>query len=88
MLEVKNIIIQLIPDTPLGDGSDRRNINTTGSGKGYYISGGEYEEITWSKESRKANTFYKKADGTKLQINPGKTIINIISPGSVAFEQK
>ena len=86
VLEVKNIIIQLIPDTPLGDGSDRRNINTTGSGKGYYISGGEYEEITWSKESRKANTFYKKADGTKLQINPGKTIINIISPGSVAFE--
>ncbi len=86
VLEVKNIIIQLIADTSLGDGSDRRNINTTGSGKGYYISNGEYEEITWNKASRSANTFYKKADGTELRINPGKTIINIIAPGSVMFE--
>lgn len=86
VLEVKNIIIQLIADTSLGDGSDRRNINTTGSGKGYYISNGEYEEITWSKASRSGNTFYKKADGTELRINPGKTIINIIAPGSVTFE--
>lgn len=86
VLEVKNIIIQFIADTSLGDGSDRRNINTTGSGKGYYISGGEYEEITWSKASRSANTFYKKADGTELFINPGKTIINIISPGAVVIE--
>ena len=81
-----NIIIMFISDTALGDGSDRRNINTTGNGKGYYISGGEYEEITWSKASRTANTVYKKADGTPLFINPGKTIINIISPGSVAVE--
>ena len=78
--EVKNIIVQLIPDSALGDGSDRRNIDTTGSGKGYYITGGEYEEITWSKSSRTDNTVYKKADGTELLISPGKTVINIISP--------
>lgn len=80
VLEVKNIIIQLIGDTSLGDGSDRRNIDTTGAGKGYYITNGKYEEITWSKPSRSENTTYKKADGTELLINPGKTIVNIISP--------
>lgn len=85
--EVKNIIVQLIPDSALGDGSDRRNIDTTGSGKGYYITGGEYEEITWSKSSRTDNTVYKKADGTELLISPGKTVINIISPyAEVAFK--
>ena len=58
----------------------RREIYNTGSGKGYYISEGAAEEITWSKASRSANTEYKKADGTALEINPGKTIVNIISP--------
>lgn len=82
VLEVKNIIIQLIGDTSLGDGSDRRNINTTGSGKGYYITNGKAVEIQWSKPSRKENTEYKMADGTPLVINPGKTIVNIISPSA------
>lgn len=87
VLEVKNVIIMLIADTALGDGSDRRNINTTGSGSGYYITNGAYEEITWSKASRKDNTVYTKADGTELSINPGKTIVNIISPSAqIVFE--
>ena len=82
VLEVKNIIIKLIEDTSLGDGSDRRNINTTGSGKGYYITNGRAIEIEWSKPSRRENTVYKKEDGTELTINPGKTIINVISPSA------
>ncbi len=80
VLSVKNIIVMFIGDSALGDGSDRRNITTTGSGKGYYITNGAYEEIIWEKPSRSENTVYKKADGTPLLINPGKTIINIISP--------
>ncbi len=87
VLAVKNLIIQFIPDYDLGDGSDRRNMDTTGSGTGYYITGGAYEEITWSKSSRSGNTTYKKADGTELYINPGKTIVNIISPAKGAVIQ-
>ena len=87
VLAVKNVIVQLITDTSLGDGTDRRNINTTGSGKGYYFTGGSYEEITWSRSSRQGNTIYKKADGTELAINPGKTIVNFIDPTiGVKFE--
>ncbi len=87
VLTVKNILVELIADTSLGDGTDRRNINTTGSGKGYYITEGVYEEITWSKASRRDDTIYKKADGSVLKINPGQTIVNIISPSSgVQFE--
>ncbi len=82
IVEAKNIIIILIHDSALGDGTDRRNINTVGSGKGYYITNGAFEEITWSKSSRSGNTTYKKADGTDLLINPGKTIINLINPSA------
>jgi len=82
IVEVKNIIVVLVHDSSLGDGTDRRNINTAGSGKGYYITNGGFEEITWSKPSRSSNTTYKKADGSDLLINPGKTIINLISPSA------
>ena len=80
VLSMKNIIIMFIGDSALGDGSDRRNINTTGKGTGFYITNGAFEEIVWEKPSRSENTVYKKADGTPLLINPGKTIVNIISP--------
>ncbi len=87
VLAVKNIIIQFISDYALGDGSDRRDMNTTGSGTGYYITNGAFEEITWSKSSRSGNTTYKKVDGTELLLNPGKTIVNIISPSKGAVIQ-
>ena len=86
-LTVKNTLVQLIADTSLGDGTDRRNITTTGSGKGYYITEGVYEEITWSKASRRDDTVFKRADGTVLKLNPGQTIVNLISPAiGVQFE--
>ncbi len=86
-LSFKNVIVQLVSVTDLGDGTDRRNLLNTGSGKGYYITDGVYEEITWHKPSRRENTTYKTADGTPLQINPGKTLINLIDPVTgVQFE--
>ena len=81
-LSFKNVIVELIYDTDLGDGSVRRNINTTGTGKAYYFTGGAYEEITRIKQSRGGLTVYKRANGEELLINPGKTMINIISPSA------
>ena len=80
VLSFKNIIVEFIADKSLGDGSARREIITTGSGKGYYFTNGAYEEITWSKSSRTAPTIYKKANGEELLINPGHTMVNIINP--------
>ena len=50
--------------------------------KAYYFTGGAYEEITRTKQSRGGVTVYKRANGEELYINPGKTMINIISPSS------
>ena len=82
VVEAKNIIVVLANDTSLGDGTARRNLINVGSGKGYYITNGKYEEITWSKSARNGDTVFTKTDGTPLEINPGKTYINIISPAS------
>ena len=82
VLKFKNVIIMLAEDSPLGDGTDTRNVITTRSGKGYYITDGYVKNITWSKSSRNSQTIYKDEDGSELVINPGKTIINIISPGA------
>ena len=81
-VKVRNIIIQLIGDSSLGDGTDRRNVITTGSGKGYYITDGYVKSIKWSKSSRTGQTTYTDEDGNALEINPGKTFINIISPNA------
>ena len=86
LVEFKNVLVQFIQDYPLGDGSARRNIDTTGSGEGYYFTNGCYEKITWSKDSRNDNTIYKNSNGDVLEINPGKTIINIIPMEKISFE--
>ncbi len=79
-VKLKNVIIQFIEDTALGDGSARRNIKTTGEGKGYYITEGYCQPITWAKAARDAETKFTGEDGKPLMVNAGKTIINVISP--------
>ena len=47
-------------------------------GKGYYFNGGTYEEISWSKASAHADFSFKKADGSPLVVNIGRTHLGII----------
>lgn len=77
-IRAKNIIVIQMKQSSLGDGSDRINIYNTGSGEGYFITGGRYIPITWSKESRQSPTEYKDMDGNDILLNPGQTWIQII----------
>lgn len=79
-LTAKNIIVCYVRNYPLNDGQnkDRQEVDTVGSGKGYYITNGKAIEITWSKASRTAKTVYKDADGKELKINPGNLYIQIV----------
>lgn len=78
-IEAKNIIIMQMPHASLGDGSARINISNIGSGKGYFITDGEYIPITWSKPSRGDKTTFKGEDGNEVQLNHGQTWIQIVS---------
>ncbi len=84
-LTAKNIIICHVRNYPLNDGQnkDRQEVDTVGSGKGYYVTNGKAIEITWSKSSRTAKTEYKDLEGNSLVINPGNTYIQMVPADSV-----
>ena len=76
-LHYKNIIIQKVPNKTI-DKEGRQQVETVGTGKGYYITGGYFLPIQWSKSSREAKTEYTYADGTEIVLNDGNTFIQIV----------
>ena len=57
----KNIIIMKVNNSTL-DSYGRQDLDTVGSGEGYYIANGYAIPITWSKASRSAKTHYYYRD--------------------------
>ena len=60
-----------------GDTAGRLKITTTGTGSGYYVNGGKYIEIEWSRADNASQYKYTKKDGTELILGQGKTYICI-----------
>lgn len=87
-LEVKNVIIQTIPNSRIkGDDKDRQDLSNIGSGKGWYITCGKAIKIKWSKASRSGPTKYTDESGNPLVLNQGLTWIQIIPvSGKVTIE--
>ena len=80
---VKNIIILYVENKAIPmDKYGRQELFTTGSGKGYFITNGLCEEITWEKSSRTAQTKYRNKDGEEIALNPGQTWIQIVPPAA------
>ena len=61
-----------------GDTEGRLDIKTTGRGSGYYICGGKYVEIDWSRADIQSQYQYTNKDGSKLELGQGKTYVCII----------
>lgn len=80
-LAVKNIIIMQMKTYSLGDGSARINVETVGSGTGYYITRGLAQPITWEKTGRTEKTLWKNAEGEEIQLNPGQTWVMLLPSG-------
>jgi len=82
-----NIIVIKTRVTMLGDGTNRRNVVTVGEGEGYYINGGSYIEIEWSRGEKDAPYKYTLKNGSPLELGQGKTFIGIIPNNmSVSFD--
>lgn len=87
-LTAKNIIIQMVSNyTIKGDDAGRQEVNTVGSGEGYFISNGKCIDIKWSKKSRTEQTKYVDSQGKEIVLNPGQTWIQITPTyGKVTIE--
>ena len=76
-LHYKNIIIMKINSKVL-DREGRLELETTGSGEGYFITNGGVIDIKWSKDSRSSKTIYSYSNGDPIRVNDGNTFIQIV----------
>ncbi|NLC68531.1 MAG: DUF3048 domain-containing protein [Clostridiaceae bacterium] len=80
-LTVKNIIVQFAKNYPIpGDPEGRQEVETVGSGEGWFITRGKAIKIKWSKASRSEPTRYVDKAGNPIRLNPGQTWVQVISP--------
>ena len=85
-VEVTNVIVLPVPNWTASDGwnANRQKYNLSG-GVGYYISGGEYTEINWTKGDYNVVEEYGNPlvmttlDGEPLELKVGKTYICVIN---------
>jgi hypothetical protein len=61
-----------------GDDAGRQNVTTVGSGEGYFVCGGKYTPINWSRADLSSQFIYTLADGSELELGRGKTYICIV----------
>lgn len=86
-IDLANVIILKVPYTVV-DSSAHKDMELTGSGTGFFATGGKYVEINWTRADREDSFHYTLTDGTPLALSVGKTYI-CISPletgGSVTW---
>lgn len=76
VLSYKNVLIVYVTNSTL-DSEGRQDLDTVGTGGGYYITNGYALPINWEKESRKAKSKYTYTNGEEVKINDGNTIIQV-----------
>ncbi len=91
-LSFENVIL-MFNDSGLISGDEKNRIwmQTTGEGSGYYITEGTYAPITWKKDNHNSVIKYYYADGTEVEFNRGKTMINVVNNSNkslVVFDDK
>lgn len=75
----KNIIIEKAENWTLQDGSSkgRQTLDNVKTLDGYYITNGKAIQIKCEKSSRASQTVYKDLEGNEINVNDGKTFIQI-----------
>lgn len=83
-LTCDNIILQY-SDYQWYDANGYLNIDTNSGGRGKFITRGKAVDITWEKDMERGITRYYDAYGKEIQLNPGKTWVEIILSDTTDF---
>lgn len=75
-VNTKNIIVQKINYSICSD-NYYWDLETIGSGEGYFITNGYAVPITWKKDSRAGKTRYYYKDGKEIEVSDGRTYIEL-----------
>ena len=76
-IKVKNVIFEY-ENASLYETSAYVRFETTGKGKGLYMTDGKAVDITWEREDYYSPAKYYLEDGTPLKMTPGKTFVCLI----------
>ncbi len=87
-LSAGQIIVQFAKSYPLGDGSARIQLDTTGSGKGIYIKNGVQTPLTWKKSSRTSKLKFYTSNGKELVLDPTAQTYVQVMPESLNLKIK
>ncbi len=81
-LKARQIIIQFAKSYPIaGDTSNRIQLETVGSGDGFFISDGVCVPIKWQRQSRTSKLKFTFENGEEVKLNyGGQTYVNVVSP--------
>lgn len=85
ILRAGQIIIQFATNTSLGDGTDRQDLKTTGTGKGIFISNGMQIPITWQRSTRTSKLKFFTSDGNELVLDSTKQTYVQVMPSSLNY---
>lgn len=77
-LGYENVIVLFCPYTLTQDDYNHIEVTSTGSGKGYYLTGGKKVDIRWSKSSGDSQVRLTYTSGKELTLTPGKTNFEIV----------
>ena len=75
----ENVLILYTKARLTGDYLGHVDIETTGSGSGFFACGGKYIEIIWSRNDREPFIF-ETVDGEPLELNVGTTFVCCVPP--------
>lgn len=76
-LSFTNIIVLYLPTVDTNDSKGHKDVETVGSGDGYYFTMGGYEEISWKKSDEDSPIKLYDSNGDELLINRGKTFFQV-----------
>ncbi len=79
----RNVLV-LKSDSHVKDDAGHMDIQTTGTGEGWYARDGRIIPITWSRESNATHYVYTDSQGAPISLGVGKTYVAIV-PGSSPF---
>jgi hypothetical protein len=78
-LNFKNLFVLFTQSAKIeGDTEGRLDVETVGSGTGYYITGGKYAEIKWTRNSETGAFKFTTPSGMTLTVNRGKSFIAMV----------
>lgn len=87
-LSAGQIIIQFAKSYSLGDGTARIQLETTGSGKGIFISNGVQTPLTWKKSARTSLLKFYTPDGKELVLDPSMQTYVQVMPETLNLKIK